>query len=146
MTDPQPEITPETLPDPAAAGWTELAETGFSQSIGPFWTRPGAAQPLWAIRTDDRHRNNNGGVHGGLIAALADHAMGNVARRAVDGRATATIQMDVHYLAAGRLGEFLVAHSTLVRQTRSIVFMRCEITAGTRVVATGTGVWKILGA
>jgi acyl-coenzyme A thioesterase PaaI-like protein len=77
---------------------------------------------------------------------LADHALGNVARASVDGRATATIQMDVQFVAAGRLGDFLVAQSSVVRTTRSIVFMRGEIHAGDRLIATASGLWKALGA
>jgi len=136
--------TPETAP--AHAGWTTLDDDGFTRHIGPLWSRPEQQGMAFAIQTDERHRNHNGGVHGGLIAALADHAMGNVARIAIGGQPLATIQMDVQYLAAGRLGDFLVARSIVVRQTRSIVFMRCEIVTGERLVATGAGVWKILGA
>lgn len=133
-------------PDPASTGWTPLRHEGFILHIGPMWTKPEGAHQLYAIATDERHRNHNGGVHGGLIAALADHAMGNGARNANEGRAVATVQMDVQFLAAGRLGDFLIARSHVVRLTRSIVFMRCEVSAGDRAVATGTGVWKILGA
>lgn len=139
-------MPPQSTFDPSSEGWISPPDNGFTATIGPLWTSGDDARRMYAILTDERHRNHNGGVHGGLIAALADHAMGNVARHAIGGQALATIQMDVQYLAAGRLGDFLVARSNVVRKTRSIVFARCTITSGDRDVAAATGVWKILGA
>lgn len=149
-----PDHSPETLPDPAAAGWRAVEDVGFERCLGPFWSKPlppgtagSAAEPaLWALKTDARHANRNDRVHGGVIASLADHAMGNSARAAVDGQATATIQMDMQFIASGKPGEFLVARTEVLRRTRSMVFLRCEISAGARRVALATGVWKILGA
>jgi len=34
----------------------------------------------------------------------------------------------------------------IVRQTRSLVFLTCTLIVGERVVATASGVWKVLGA
>jgi hypothetical protein len=33
----------------------------------------------------------------------------------------------------------------VVRKTSSLVFMRGDLVAGSRTVATATGIWKILG-
>jgi hypothetical protein len=33
----------------------------------------------------------------------------------------------------------------VVRAARSIVFMQAKLVAGTRIVASATGIWKIIG-
>ena len=56
----------------------------------------------------------------------------------------ATVQLNVHFVNAMKIGEFAVVRAELVRATRSLVFMRGIMSVGERVIAAGDGVWKIL--
>jgi len=60
-------------------------------------------------------------------------------------RPQATVQIDVHFIDAVQIGEFVEAKCTVVRRTRSLVFMTADLVVGARVVATANGVWKTLG-
>ena len=44
-----------------------------------------------------------------------------------------------------RLGEFVEVRSEVVRATRSVVFLEAKMLVGDRVVATASGIWKIIG-
>ena len=55
------------------------------------------------------------------------------------------VQLDVHFIDAVQIGEFVEAKCTVVRRTRSLIFMSADLVVGTRVVATAKGVWKTLG-
>jgi acyl-coenzyme A thioesterase PaaI-like protein len=57
----------------------------------------------------------------------------------------ATVQLDVHFVDAVKVGEFVEAKCQVVRRTRSLVFMSGDLMVGDRVVATAKGVWKTLG-
>ena len=57
----------------------------------------------------------------------------------------ATVQLDMHFIDAVQIGDFVEAKCTVVRRTRSLVFMAAELVVGDRVVATAKGVWKTLG-
>jgi len=57
----------------------------------------------------------------------------------------ATIQLDMHFIDAVRIGEFVEAHCRVVRRTRSVVFMSADLMVGTRLIATASGMWKVLG-
>jgi acyl-coenzyme A thioesterase PaaI-like protein len=57
----------------------------------------------------------------------------------------ATVQLDMQFLDAVQIGEFVECLAKVVRRTRSLVFMSGELVVGDRVVATATGVWKTLG-
>jgi len=56
-----------------------------------------------------------------------------------------TVQLDMHFVDAVRVGDFVEARCTVVRRTRTLVFMSAELVVGERVVATANGVWMTLG-
>jgi acyl-coenzyme A thioesterase PaaI-like protein len=135
------EISDETL---RAAGWTVVETSGFLNLIGPLWERVVNGDHEYAISAVDKHHNRRNRVQGGVLMTLADRASGMIARL-VSGRPTlATVQMDVHFIDAGKIGELLIAKPCVVRVTHSLIFTRTEVVAEDRVVATASGVFKIL--
>jgi uncharacterized protein (TIGR00369 family) len=127
--------------DPAAAGWERVKAHNFGELVGPIWRR---GDPRFGFIATDKHGNHIGIVHGGMLATFADQAMGMTAMRATGNKPHATIELNMHYIGAVHLGEFVEAHCEIVRITRSIIFMRGTIKVGERIVATSSGVWKIL--
>ena len=136
-----PEKTEETL---RADGWTVVETSGFLNLIGPLWERAVDGHHEYAILAVDKHHNRRNRVQGGVLMTLADRASGMIARL-VSGRPTlATVQMDVHFIDAGQIGELLIAKPRVVRVTHTLIFTTAEVVAGGRVVATASGVFKIL--
>ena len=131
--------------DPVAEGWTQLKDQGFGALIGPIWQRLQGNTSLYALLITSAHLNRNDTVHGGVILTLVDHALGHVSSRAQGNQPQATIQLDVQFVAAPRIGDFVVVAGSLVRRTRSLMFMRAEVTIGDRTIAVGTGIWKLIG-
>jgi uncharacterized protein (TIGR00369 family) len=127
-----------------AAGWTMVETSGFLNLIGPLWQRVIDTDHEYAILAEDKHHNRRNRVQGGVLMTLADRASGMIAR-AVSGRPTlATVQMDVHFIDAGKIGELLVARPRVTRVTHTLIFTTAEVVAEGRVVATASGVFKIL--
>ena len=125
-------------------GWTIVDTTGFLSLIGPLWQRIVDGEPEFALVAQDKHHNRRGVVQGGLLMTFADRACGMTARF-VSGRPTlATVQLDVHFIDSGKIGEILLAKPRAVRTTRSLIFMTTEVTANGRCIATASGVFKIL--
>jgi acyl-coenzyme A thioesterase PaaI-like protein len=125
-------------------GWSIVETTGFLSLVGPLWERKVDGVPEYALATEDKHHNRRGKVQGGLLMTFADRACGMMAR-VVAGRPTmATVQLDVHFVDAGKIGEVLIARPRVTRATRNLVFVTTEVTANDRVVITASGVFKIL--
>jgi acyl-coenzyme A thioesterase PaaI-like protein len=75
---------------------------------------------------------------------FADRTCGMTARY-VSGRPTlATVQMDTHFVEAGKIGETLISRPRVVRSTRSLIFVSTEVTVDKRCIAMAKGVFKIL--
>ena len=127
-----------------SSGWTLVDTTGFLSLVGPLWQRVVDGEHEYALVAQDKHHNRRGLVQGGLLMTFADRACGMTARH-VSGRPTlATIQLDVHFVDSGKIGEILLAKPRVVRATRSLIFMTTEVTAGNRCVLMASGVFKIL--
>jgi acyl-coenzyme A thioesterase PaaI-like protein len=145
------ESTPPTFFDPAAAGWEPYGQDdeGFIGLVGPFWSRPTKTEHgdsfLYAFMAEKKHHNLRGVVQGGMLMTFADRSMGRTCFYANERQPQATVQLDVHFIDAVQVGEFVEAKCRVVRRTRSLVFMAAELVVGARVVATANGVWKTLG-
>jgi acyl-coenzyme A thioesterase PaaI-like protein len=125
-------------------GWTIVETSGFINLVGPLWQRIVDGEPEYALIAEDKHHNRRGLVQGGLLMTFADRACGMTARF-VSGRPTmATVQLDVHFVDAGRIGETLMARPRVIRTTRSLVFVSAEVKANERTIITANGVFKIL--
>ena len=136
MTD-----TAETL---KASGWTLVETSGFLNLVGPLWQRLVDGEHEYAIVAEDKHHNRRGRVQGGLLMTFADRSCGMTARY-ISGRPTlATVQMDVHFIDSGKIGETLISKPRVVRVTHSLIFMTTEVTTNERCIVTASGVFKIL--
>ena len=127
-----------------ADGWKVVDTSGFLHLIGPLYERLAGDTHEYALLTEDKHHNRRGLVQGGVLMTFADRSCGMTARY-VSGRPTlATVQLDVHFVEAGKIGELLVSRPHVVRTTRSLIFITTEVAVDKRVIAMASGVFKIL--
>lgn len=127
-----------------ASGWTIVETTGFLHLVGPLWQRVVNGEHEYALVVQDKHHNRRGLVQGGVLMTFADRTCGMTARL-VSGRSMlATIQLDTHFVEAGKIGETLVSKPRVVRSTRSLIFVSTEVTVDKRCIAMASGVFKIL--
>ena len=145
MPQPEPPAAPPAAFDPAAAGWEPYRDEGFIGLVGPFWTKVTDDTHLYAFMAEPKHHNRRGVVQGGMLMTFADRSMGMTCWYANERQPQATVQLDMHFLDAVQIGDFVEAKCRVVRRTRALVFMSGELVVGERLVATANGVWKTLG-
>ncbi|MEC9434381.1 MAG: PaaI family thioesterase [Pseudomonadota bacterium] len=101
------------------------------------------------------HCNSRGFAHGGVIAALADNAMGLSYGRALAAAAEArgeprggaravTVSLSVDYVASGQVGEWLEIRPRVVRAGRRLGFVDALIMAGDRVAARASATFSVV--
>lgn len=127
------------------AGWEAFPDEGFIDLVGPLKIRrtPGGPR-AFGFTAERKHANLIGLVHGGMLMTLADRALGVGAWDAADGRPCVTVQFDMQFVAAARMGDFIFVEPEVFRLTSSLVFMRGTLRTGERDLAAAAGVWKIL--
>lgn len=100
----------------------------------------------WELTIRPEHMNPYGVVHGGVIYALVDYAMGGaIASRLRAGERCATVEVKINYLAAVADGN-IRAEAWVVERTNRIGVLEAKVYAGTeRLIAIATGTFYIHG-
>ena len=125
-------------------GWKVVETSGFLQLIGPLWERVVDGEHEYALLSEDKHHNRRGLVQGGVLMTFADRTCGMTARYASGKTKLATVQLDTHFVEAGKIGEILISRPRVVRSTRSLIFVSTEVNVDKRCIAMASGVFKIL--
>jgi acyl-coenzyme A thioesterase PaaI-like protein len=137
------------MTDKAAAklksdGWKIVETTGFVHLVGPLWQRLVDGIYEYALIAEDKHHNRRGLVQGGVLMTFADRTCGMTARFTSGKPMLATVQLNTHFVEAGKIGEVLISKPNVVRSTRSLIFITTEVTVDKRCIAMASGVFKIL--
>ena len=53
-------------------------------------------------------------------------------------------RLDIKFISAGQLNEKLIGNVKVLKKTKSLVFISCEIMGSSNIVAVASGTWKIL--
>jgi acyl-coenzyme A thioesterase PaaI-like protein len=135
-----PDQEPRTI-DPGSE-WTAIEDDGFVGLAGPFYYKETDAGLAFRFPVIDKHRNRNGRLQGGALLTFADRALGTAARAAIEASSTVTVQLNIQFVAGVRIGETVEVVPTVIRATRSLVFMEGTFMVGDRRVAAINGIWK----
>ena len=118
---------------------------GFMQNIGDLsFKKIDETNFEFSIKILENFLNTGGIAHGGFIATIADTGMGNAAHITAGNKRCVTINLDIKFISAGRLNEKLTGKVKILKKTRTLVFISCEILGSSNIVASASGTWKIL--
>ena len=90
------------------------------------------------------HLNAAGITHGGYLAALVDAGSGTAAHRSTQNAPCVTISLDLKYIGASKIGDEIIGHVKILKKTKTLVFLFCELKCNGKVITSASGVWKIL--
>ncbi len=140
-----------------------MNETEVPEGFERHFRRSGLTdpwEPLYSRKLDDcvqmglfldaQHCNSRGLVHGGLIAALSDNAMGLSCATALSARGRevtnglVTISLGTDYLGSAKMGDWLQFDPEPLKVGGSICFARAIISANETPVAMANATFKIL--
>lgn len=116
----------------------------LNATLGVRLTEIGERYAVMELTVDERHLNYYGGLHGGMIAALADTVCFFSAPLLPAGRKVTTVNLNVNYVRAAALGEHLVARSEIVHLGRRTVSVTWRIACGAQTIAHGTATLAVL--
>ena len=118
----------------------------------PLYSRRSEGLVELGVMLAPAHCNSRGFVHGGVIATLADNAMGlslGAARseqRIVDEKPASalTISLSVDYAASAKVGQWLQITPRVVKAGRSMGFVDALVTADGSIVARASATFRVV--
>ena len=93
---------------------------------------------------NENHLNAAGITHGGYLSALVDAGSGTAAHRSSDNAPCVTISLDLKFIGASKLGDEIIGHVKILKKTKTLIFLFCELKCNEKIITSATGVWKIL--
>ena len=93
---------------------------------------------------NENHLNAAGITHGGYLAALVDAGAGTAAHRSAQDAPCVTISLDLKYIGASKIGDEIIGHVKILKKTKTLVFLFCELKCNNKIITSASGVWKIL--
>ena len=92
----------------------------------------------------ENHLNAAGITHGGFIAAFVDAGAGTAAHRAANNSPCVTISLELKFISSVKLNQELIGNTKIEKKTNSMIFLTCKLSVENKIVATASGIWKIL--
>ena len=93
---------------------------------------------------EENNLNTAGITHGGYIASIIDSGAGTGAYRADNNSMCVTISLDIKFIGATKLGDEISGFVKILKRTKSMIFLICHLKNNEKIIASASGIWKIL--
>ena len=118
---------------------------GFMKHLGGLELKQiSYTQYEFIVEVKEMHLNTGKIAHGGFLSTIADTGMGTAAHRIAGDRRCVTINLDMKFISAGQLGDKLKGDVKILKKTKTLVFINCEISNDKEIVVSASGTWKVL--
>ena len=119
--------------------------SGLTDPWEPIYARRSTRGVSLAIRAGTAHANSRGFVHGGLISALADNAMGlSCGEQAANTASLVTVSLSVDFVGFAKVGQWLEIRPEVIKIGKSLCFATALVLTDDSVCARASGVFKVV--
>lgn len=112
----------------------------------PLYSQVTQDAVIIGLRAAEAHTNSRGFVHGGLISALADNAMGLSCGLGLTGGGLVTVSLSLDFLGTARIGQWLAFETGFVKRGGTLCFAQAFVTADGEPCARASASFKVLKA
>jgi uncharacterized protein (TIGR00369 family) len=130
---------------PVPAGFERHTRSSpLTEPWEPIYARSTADAVLLGLVLATPHTNSRGLVHGGLITALADNAMGLSCGHKLGGNTRlVTVSLSIDFLGSAKIGQWLQVDSTVIKTGATLCFVQSLITADGVAIARASATFHI---
>src|SRR5947209_4738290 len=122
-----------------------LRESPLTEPWKPLYAKKTDKAVIIGLRLAKPHTNGRGLIHGGLIAALSDNAMGYSCAQATDWTTSfVTISLAVDFVGSAEIGQWLAIESDVIKTGSTICFAQCLAKANDAVIARASGTFRVV--
>ena len=114
--------------------------------IGPVYSKGEGADLVLGLRVEQKHCNMRGTLHGGILATLADVALGYAiafSTKPPTGLITANLSLD--FAGTAKIGDWLEARVDVQKKGSRLAFGNCYISVGEERIVRASAVFVVAG-
>ncbi|MGZ5873504.1 MAG: PaaI family thioesterase [Bradyrhizobium sp.] len=112
----------------------------------PIYSKRTADAVIIGLRLAKPHTNSRGLIHGGLIASLADNAMGLSCGVKLHGGGSrlVTVSLTVDFIGTAQIGQWFAIETEVIKTGGTLCFAQCLVTADGVAVARANGTFRVV--
>jgi uncharacterized protein (TIGR00369 family) len=132
-------------PDPPPGFARHFRQSPLTDPWEPLFSRRADTGVMIGVRVQRAHTNSRGFVHGGLISALADNAMGLSCGQALgDGASLVTVNLAVDFLGSAAIGQWLEVAPAVARTGSTLCFAEALVSADGEPCARAHATFRVV--
>jgi len=114
----------------------------FNELVGPLYERRDGDAVSIGVRIETKHANSRGSCHGGMLATLADLALGYAMLAHTGGKGGfVTAHLAVDYAGAAKLGDWVESVVEIQRMGARLAFANCYLVAGGKRIVRASAIF-----
>ena len=75
---------------------------------------------------------------------VLDAGAGTAAYRSTGNAPCVTISLDLKFIGASKVGDEVMGFIRILKKTRTLIFLFCELKCNGKIITSASGIWKIL--
>lgn len=115
--------------------------------IGPIYSRGSGKDLVLGLRVETKHCNARGTIHGGILATLADVALGYTMAFATDPpTALVTANLTLDFAGSAKIGDWVETRVDIQKQGARLAFANCFLTVDNERIVRASAVFLVGGS
>ncbi|MFZ1910509.1 MAG: PaaI family thioesterase [Burkholderiales bacterium] len=130
---------------PVPAGFRPIERASpFIELIGPLYERTRDGTLTLGLRIEGKHANRRGICHGGVLATLADVALGYTMGVTTGGKSSlVTASLTIDYAGSARVGDWVEAQVEVQRVGSRLGFANCYLLADEQRIVRASAIFAL---
>jgi acyl-coenzyme A thioesterase PaaI-like protein len=121
--------------------------SGLTDPWEPIYARRSDSEVRLGFRGAAPHANSRGFIHGGLICALADNALGlSCGQHLAEISGLVTVSLSIDFVGSGKIGQWIEIRPEVIKAGKSLCFARALVMADESVCARASGVFMTVAS
>ncbi len=135
-------MTPSDIPEGFER---QTRQSPLTDPWEPIYSKQTPDAIILGLRLATAHTNARGFVHGGLIAALTDKAMGHSCGHKMRGvHSLVTVSMSIDFISSAQIGQWFTVETDVIKTGSTICFAQCLVKADDVIIASANGTFRVV--
>ncbi|MGH8177780.1 MAG: PaaI family thioesterase [Steroidobacter sp.] len=118
----------------------------FLETVGPLYSKGRGAQLVLGLRVGEKHTNARGLLHGGVLATIADVALGySLSTSTEPPTSMVTASLNLDFAGSATIGDWIETSVDIHKRGARLAFANAYFHVGVERIARASAVFLVVG-